>query len=66
MSTGRTITLSEEDDGWWVAVDEESGVASQGATRSDALDNLDEAVQLTKEARDDDTAAPEPDAPWFN
>ena len=66
MSTGRTITLTEEDDGWWVAVDEESGVASQGATRSEALDNLDEAVQLTEEARDDDTPAPEPDAPWFN
>ena len=54
MSTERTITLSEEDDGWWVAVDEESGVASQGATRSEALDNLVEAVQLTEEARDDD------------
>ena len=66
MSTGRTITLSEDDDGWWVAVDEESGVASQGATRSEALDNLDEAVQLTEEAIGDDTPAPEPDAPWFN
>lgn len=65
MSTGRTITLSENDDGWWTAVDEETGVASQGATRGEALDNLDEAVALTQEALDDDTPAPEPDAPWF-
>ena len=66
MSTGRMITLTEEDDGWWVAVDEGSGVASQGPTRSEALENLDEAVQLTQESLEDDTRAPEPDAPWFN
>ena len=45
---GRTITLTEEDDGWWVARDEATGVASQGETRQDALDNLDEAVALHK------------------
>jgi len=65
MSTGREIRLIEEDGGWWSAVDEEAGVASQGPTRSAALENLDEAVELTKEAIDDDTPAPEPDAPWF-
>ena len=65
MSTGREIRLIEEDYGWWSAVDEETGVASQGPTRTAALENLDEAVELTKEARDDDTPAPEPDAPWF-
>jgi len=65
MSTGREIRLIEEDDGWWSAVDEETGVASQGPSRADALENLDEAVALTKEARDEDTPAPEPDAPWF-
>lgn len=65
MSTGREIRLIEEDDGWWSAVDEETGVASQGPTREKALENLDEAVELTKEAQDDDSAAPEPDAPWF-
>jgi len=53
MSTGheheveRTITLTQEDD-WWVAVDEEEGVASQGKTREEALENLDEAVALHK------------------
>ncbi|PSP20319.1 HicB family protein [Halobacteriales archaeon QH_10_65_19] len=66
MSTGREIRLIEEDDGWWSAIDEETGVASQGETREQALENLDEAVALTEEARDDDTSAPEPDAPWFN
>ena len=65
MSTGREIRLIEEDDGWWSAVDEETGVASQGPSRAAALENLDEAVELTKEARAEDTAAPEPDAPWF-
>ncbi|MFC7075466.1 type II toxin-antitoxin system HicB family antitoxin [Haloarcula halophila] len=65
MSTGREIRLIEEDDGWWSAVDEETGVASQGPSRTAALENLDEAIELTKEARAGDTAAPEPDAPWF-
>jgi len=66
MSTGREIRLIEEDDGWWSAIDEEAGVASQGPTRQEALENLDEATELTAEARNDDTAAPEPDAPWFD
>ncbi|WP_254544132.1 type II toxin-antitoxin system HicB family antitoxin [Halomarina pelagica] len=62
----REIRLIEEEDGWWSAIDEEIGVASQGSTREEALDNLDEAVDLTREAREDDTPAPEPDAPWFD
>jgi predicted RNase H-like HicB family nuclease len=44
----RRITLTEEDD-WWVATDEsvgEHGVTSQGRTRQEALENLDEAVAL--------------------
>lgn len=45
MSPGARITLSEEDD-WWVAKDEETGVTSQGRTREAALENLDEAVAL--------------------
>ena len=47
MSTGREIRLIEEDDGWWSGVDLETGVASQGPSRADALANLDEAVELT-------------------
>jgi predicted RNase H-like HicB family nuclease len=62
----REIRLIQEDDGWWSAIDEGTGVASQGETRSEALDNLDEAVELTEEARVDETGAPEPDAPWFD
>lgn len=65
MSTGREIRLIEEDDGWWSAVDEGTGVASQGETREDALANLDEALSATAEANEADTSAPEPDAPWF-
>jgi predicted RNase H-like HicB family nuclease len=61
MSTGREIRLVEEDDGWWSAIDRETGVASQGETRHEALENLDEAVEVTEETRDDDTSAPEPD-----
>jgi len=66
MSTGREIRLVKEDDGWWSAIDAETGVASQGETRQTALENLDEAVELTQEAHEDDSAAPEPDAPWFD
>lgn len=66
MSTGREIRLVEEDDGWWSAIDEDAGVASQGESREAALQNLDEAVAVTKQARADDTPAPEPNAPWFD
>ena len=65
MSTGREIRLIEEADGWWSAVDDETGVASQGPTRQKALETLDEAIELTNEAQADETSAPEPDAPWF-
>ncbi len=58
--------MLEQDDGFWVAEDLEMGVASQGSSRQEALDNLDEAVEVTKEAQSADTPAPEPDAPWFH
>lgn len=45
----RRITLQEEDDGWWCAIDEGTGVASQGPTREEALENLDEAVALYRD-----------------
>jgi predicted RNase H-like HicB family nuclease len=41
------IHLTKEDD-WWVAKDVETGVASQGKTRQEALKMLDEAVALHK------------------
>lgn len=45
LPVGTTITLIRGDE-WWVARDEETGVASQGGTRELALENLDEAVAL--------------------
>lgn len=45
-SPQRTIRLVQENDGRWSAIDEEVGVASHGETRSEALVNLDEAVEL--------------------
>lgn len=33
-----------KNDGWWVATDVSTGVTSQGQSRQDALENLDEAV----------------------
>lgn len=39
------ITLHREDD-LWVATHEDTGVASHGETREEALENLDEAVAL--------------------
>jgi predicted RNase H-like HicB family nuclease len=46
MSTGRQIRLTQNEDGWWTARDLDAGVTSQGETREEALDNLDEAVAL--------------------
>lgn len=46
MSAGREIRLVENDDGHWTAIDDETGVASQGPSREEALENLDEAVAL--------------------
>lgn len=66
MSTGREIRLIEESDGWWSAIDEDTGVSSQGSTRREALENLDEALAATDAARAADGDAPEPDAPWFD
>ena len=64
MSTGRTITLTREGE-WWVALDEETDIASQGRTRSEALENLDDAIADSFAALDVDTLAPEPTVPWF-
>lgn len=46
MSATRKITLIEEAEGGWSAIDEELGVASCGDTRAEALEMLDEAVAL--------------------
>jgi len=57
MSTGRRIILTEDED-VWVARDAKTGVASQGETREEALEMLDEALALhTGEAGDPVTEA---------
>jgi predicted RNase H-like HicB family nuclease len=48
MSPGREIRLIEEAEGGWSAIDEKLNVASQGETREEALEMLDEAVALHK------------------
>ena len=63
-TVSQSIHLTHEDD-YWVATDQESGVASQGKTREDALENLDEALEVTQEARNEKTQETEPDVPWF-
>ncbi|WP_435064283.1 type II toxin-antitoxin system HicB family antitoxin [Halobaculum sp. EA56] len=41
MSTKREIRLIEADDGVWAAVDAETGATGSGATREEALADLD-------------------------
>ena len=49
MSTGRKITLTEEGD-WWIAHDGPTGVTTHGRTRTEAIENLDEAVACEQAA----------------
>lgn len=35
-----------QEDGWWVAKDVDTGVTTQGESREEALDNLDDAVAV--------------------
>lgn len=60
-----SVALREQDDGWWTAVDEATGVASQGEPRAEALANLAEALELRQKALESDSSPPEPDVPWF-
>jgi predicted RNase H-like HicB family nuclease len=66
MNSDREIRFVEEDDRGWSAIDVEEEVASQGETRQEALENLDEAVSPTEGARAEADDAPGPDAPWFD
>lgn len=61
-----TITVTEgESTDLFVARDEATGVASQGETKIEALDNLVEALELYYEDDPDDVELKEPTAPWF-
>jgi len=62
---GETVTITESD-GYIVARDEASGVASQGETKSEALANLAEALELHSRPDPDDTELSEATALWFS
>jgi len=64
MMTGREIRLIEKDDDQRSARDVETDVASQGETRQEALENLDQVIKSTVEAREEISDTPETDALW--
>jgi predicted RNase H-like HicB family nuclease len=59
------VTVSRDGD-WFVALDEETGVASQGKTRPEALANLAEALRIHEEPVSEDIEAGQPNTPWFD
>ncbi len=59
-----TVTVFESD-GCIVARDEESGIASQGETKAEALMNLADAIELHSRPEADEEEVEEADAPWF-
>ncbi|HET7323055.1 MAG TPA: type II toxin-antitoxin system HicB family antitoxin [Halococcus sp.] len=44
----RRITLTENPDGWWTAREETVGLTTQGETRDDALDALDDVLEAVE------------------
>lgn len=62
---GDTIVVTQSDN-WYVAKDEVSGIASQGKTKSEALANLAEALELAEEpVPDEEDVIEESTAPWL-
>lgn len=63
---GEIITVTRNG-GWYVAKDDATGVASQGKTKIEALENLAEALELhtRPEPADSDEDVSESTAPWF-
>jgi len=59
-----TVTVSRGEQ-CYVARDESSGIASQGETKAEALQNLAEALELAEEPVEDE-ADDLSDAPWFS
>lgn len=66
-SSPASVTLTYSD-GLYVAEDDGTGIASQGETKAEALENLAEALRLHSEAVPDDGGDDlEPaTAPWFD
>lgn len=64
-SNDETITVTHEGQ-WYVAKDESSGVASQGETKTEALANLAEALELHHRPVPENSEEPDPStAPWL-
>jgi len=64
-SNDDTITVTKEER-WYVAKDESSGVASQGETKVEALENLAEALDLhNRPVSETDEEAEPSTAPWL-
>ena len=62
---GETIVVTKSNN-WFVAKDEESGIASQGQTKADALSNLAEALALADQpVPEEDDVQEESSAPWL-
>lgn len=62
---GDTVVVTKSDD-WYVAKDEDSGIASQGKTKSEALVNLAEALELAERpVPEADDVDEESTAPWL-
>ena len=62
---GETIVVTKSNN-WFVAKDEESGIASQGQTKADALSNLAEALALADQpVSEEDDVQEESSAPWL-
>lgn len=62
---GDTVTITESD-GYIVARDEATGVASQGKSKIEALENLAEALELHERPDPEGTELEEATAPWLS
>lgn len=59
-----SITITKSD-GWFVVHDQVTGVTTQGETRSEALENLADAIPLHEDDPEEDVEPEPADAPWF-
>lgn len=62
---GDTVVVTKGDN-WYVATDEDTGIASQGETKAAALANLAEALELAERpVPEGEDPVEESDAPWL-
>lgn len=65
-TTPRQITLTENPDGRWTAYDTATQTVTEGPTRDEALENLDEAVGQPDDQADEQPPEIDPDDPLFS